>query len=63
MMAKNLMHLRQHMDMDPLLFTVILYQLLFFPTQIHFKVCWCIKQLERWTALMIIRMLHQMPKQ
>ena len=38
-MIKILMHLCQHMDMGPLIFTLKLYQLLCFPTQIHLKVC------------------------
>ena len=63
MMIKNIMHLHQHMEMGPLIFTVILYQLFSSPTQIHFKVCWWITQLQIWVALMIIRMMHYVPKQ
>ena len=33
MMIKKIMHLRQHMEKVPLLFTVIWYQLLCFPTR------------------------------
>ena len=33
-----------------------------FPTQIHVKVCWWITQLQIWVALMIIWMLHHVPK-
>ena len=61
-MIKNIIHLRQHMKMGPLIFTVIWYQLLWFPTQINLKVCLWITQLQRWVALMIIRMLIHLPK-
>ena len=44
-------------------FTVILYQLLHFSTQIHLKVCWWITQLQRWVPFVIIRMLHYVPEQ
>ena len=33
-----------------------------FYSQIHLKVCWWITQLQRCVALMIIRMLHHVPK-
>ena len=62
-MIKNIIHLRQHMKMGPLIFTVIWYQLLWFPTQINLKVCLWITQLQRWVALTIIQMLHHEPKQ
>ena len=35
---------------------------IFFPTQIYFKVCWCITQLQICVSLMIIRMLHHVTK-
>ena len=63
MMIKTLMHLCQHMEMGILLFTIIWYQLLCFPTQIHFKLCWWIIQLQRLVAFMIIWMMHHVPKQ
>ena len=62
MMIKTLMHFFQHMEMNPLLFTVIWYQLLSFSPQKHLKVCWWIRQLQSWVALMIIQILHHMPK-
>ena len=62
MMIKNTMHLRQHMDMGPLLFTVIWDQLLFYPTQANFKLFFWIKQLQIWVALMMIWMLHHVTK-
>ena len=63
MIIKNITYLRQHMEMDRLLFIVIWYKLLCFYTQIHLKVCWWIKKLQRWVALMIIQILHHVPKQ
>ena len=63
MMMKRLIHLHQHMEMNPLVIIVIWYQLLCFSTQIRFKVCWWITQLHIWVDLMIIWMLHQVPKQ
>ena len=63
MMMKTLINLRQHMDMYPLFFTVIWYQLLYCSTKVHLKVCWWITQLHKWASLMIIWMLHHVPKQ
>ena len=34
-----------------------------FSTQIQLKVCWWITQLHRLVALLVIRMLHHVPKQ
>ena len=59
---KKLMHLCQHMEMGPLIFTIIWYQMLCFTTQTNFKVCWWIMQLHKWVALMIICMLHHVQK-
>ena len=61
-MIKTIMHLRQHMEMDTLLFNIIWYQLLGFSTQIHFKLCWSITPLQKLVALTIIRILHHIPK-
>ena len=62
MTTKKLTQLRQHMQMGPLTFTIIWYKLLCFITQINLKVCWWITQLHIWVDLMIICMLHHLPK-
>ena len=51
------------MEMVLLIFTVIWYQLFFSPPKKNLKVCWWINKLQRWVFLVIIWMMHHMPKQ
>ena len=44
-------------------FTIIWYQLFCFYTQTHFKVCWWITKLNKLVSLMILWILHHVPKQ
>ena len=57
MMMNRLINLVLDMEVNPLVFIVIWYQLLYFSIQKHLKACWLIMQLQKWVPLIIIRML------